>query len=67
MTMAVARRREGEDHLCTSCSACDALLPVRTPAPGTTLLELRCPRCGTLDVYHVNTLRQFSSGRLVRP
>lgn len=66
MSMARDRRDEMEEDFCTSCSACDALLPVRPPAPGTTLLELRCPNCGTLDVYHVNTLRHRTLDRMVR-
>lgn len=66
MSAASARREEMDGDFCTSCSACDALLPVRRPAPGTTLLELRCPRCGALDVYHVNTLRHGALDRLAR-
>lgn len=66
MSAASARLEEMAEDFCTSCSACDALLPVRRPAPGTMLLELRCPRCGALDVYHVNALRHDALDRLVR-
>lgn len=59
MTIAVARRVDDVATLCTTCSCCEALLPVTVLAPGTTLLELRCPRCSTADVYHVNTLRSW--------
>lgn len=59
MTIALARRVDDVAALCTACSSCEALLPVAVPAPGTTLLELRCPHCGTTDVYHVNTLRSW--------
>ena len=66
MSGASARKQQPDSDLCMPCSACDALHPVRRPAPGTTLLELRCPRCGTLDVYHVNTLRHGALAGLVR-
>lgn len=58
MRHALARRIENDDaEYCTACSRCEMLLPVALPAPGTTLLELYCTRCGTSDVYHINTLR----------
>lgn len=59
MTIALARRADDGATLCTVCSSCEALLPVAAQGPGTTLLELRCPHCGTNDVYHVNTLRSW--------
>ena len=61
MTIAFAHRIDDSAALCTACSSCEALLPVSRPAPGTTLLELRCPHCGITDIYHVNTLRLFAS------
>lgn len=60
MTIVLARRVDDSAALCTACSSCEALLPVRAPAQGTTLLELRCPHCGTTDIYHINTLRPWA-------
>lgn len=66
MSTAAAHRQDNEECLCTSCSCCNVLLSVTRPAPGTTLIELRCPRCGTPDVYHVNTFRLGARDPLVR-
>lgn len=64
MRHALAHRIENEDaEFCTACSRCGMLLPVAPPAPGTTLLELYCTRCGTSDVYHINTLRSLMGKR----
>lgn len=61
MSASLAHRlQETHSALCTACSVCGAQLPVFALPPGTTLLELRCQRCGTHDVYHVNTLRPFA-------
>lgn len=61
MRRALAHRVESEQpEFCTACSRCEMLLPVAPPAPSTTLLELYCSRCGTSDVYHVNTLRPLT-------
>lgn len=58
MNAAVALRAP-DAAFCTACSSCEALLPVAAPASETSLLELRCPYCGTQDVYHVKTLRPY--------
>lgn len=58
MNAAFAHRlRASEPELCIICSVCGGMLPAFYTPRGTTLLELRCNRCGTQDIYHVNALR----------
>lgn len=67
MNAAIAQRHPDDRVvLCTVCSCCEALLPTPSPVPGTTLLDLRCPRCGSSDVYHVKTLRHYQAPEVRR-
>lgn len=43
------------------CGVCGVIISVAAPSPGTTLMEVKCHRCGSPDVYHVNTLRPLAS------
>lgn len=49
-----------EVALVVVCSTCEDTISVARPTPGTTLLDLRCPRCGVADVYHIGTLRRVA-------
>lgn len=51
---------EAAEELGLVCSSCKDTIRVDSPAPGTTLLDLHCPRCGAADVYHVLTLRRLA-------
>lgn len=51
---------QAEEALGVVCSTCEDTIRVACPAPGTTLLELCCPRCGVADVYHIGTLRRVT-------
>ena len=59
MSEAVAHRLTAQQPgLFTTCSVCRGIMSVSSTPPGATLLELRCRRCGTQDIYHVNALRR---------
>ena len=45
-----------------ACGACGVFITVAPLPPGTTLVEIKCHRCGCPDVYHVKTLRSAPSG-----
>jgi predicted RNA-binding Zn-ribbon protein involved in translation (DUF1610 family) len=56
-----------EDHalqaaepLATRCSGCgEVVRPLKNAGAGA-LIELSCSRCGSSDIYHVNSLRPLS-------
>lgn len=64
MSASPVRRRAdapGADAHHACCSTCQSLIAVAPPQPGVSLVELRCPRCGTSDVYHINTIRPMAA------
>lgn len=44
----------------THCSSCGEVIRPIKESGASTLIELSCNRCGSSDVYHVNSLRPLS-------
>jgi predicted RNA-binding Zn-ribbon protein involved in translation (DUF1610 family) len=55
-----ALARKEAEPLATRCSGCgEVVRPLKSAGAGA-LVELSCSRCGSSDIYHVNSLRPLS-------
>jgi predicted RNA-binding Zn-ribbon protein involved in translation (DUF1610 family) len=55
-----AEARQEAEPLATRCSGCgEVVRPLKNVGTGA-LIELSCSRCGSSDIYHVNSLRPLS-------
>jgi len=55
-----AHAREAAEPLATWCSGCGEVVRPLKNAGASALIELSCNRCGSSDIYHVNSLRPLS-------
>jgi hypothetical protein len=55
-----AHAHQEAEPLATWCSGCgEVVRPLKNAGAGA-LIELSCNRCGSSDIYHVNSLRPLS-------
>lgn len=55
-----AHAGEATKPLATRCSGCGEVVRPLKNAGASALIELSCSRCGSSDIYHVNSLRPLS-------
>ncbi len=55
-----ALARQAAEPLATRCSGCGEVVRPAKKAGAGALIELSCSRCGSNDIYHVNSLRPLS-------
>jgi hypothetical protein len=55
-----AHARNEAEPLATRCSGCGEVVRHARNGGAGALIELSCSRCGSSDIYHVNSLRPLS-------